>query len=160
MMIPSIKTLSEKKLIGMPLKMTYAENKTFQLWSRFMPRRKEIENAVSNDFISLQIYDESFDFVNFSFNKEFEKWALIEVSDYNFVPNEMEKLTLKEGLYAVFINIGDISTAEKTFRFIFEEWLPNSEYVLDNRPHFEVLGSKYKKDDPTSEEEIWIPIRS
>ena len=30
-MIPSIKTLSENKLIGMPLKMTYAENKTFQL---------------------------------------------------------------------------------------------------------------------------------
>ena len=159
-MIPSIKTLSEKKLIGMSLKMTYAENKTFQLWSRFMPRRKEIENAVSNDFISLQIYDESFDFVNFSFNKEFEKWALIEVSDYNFVPNEMEKLTLKEGLYAVFIHIGDTSTAEKTFRYIFEEWLPNSKYLLDNRPHFEVLGDKYKKDDPTSEEEIWIPIRS
>ena len=159
-MIPSIKTLSEKKLIGMPLKMTYAENKTFQLWSRFMPRRKEIENAISNDFISLQIYDESFDFVNFSFNAVFEKWALIEVSDYNSIPNEMETLTLKEGLYAVFIHIGDTSTAEKTFRYIFEEWLPNSEYLLDIRPHFEVLGDKYKKDDPTSEEEIWIPIRS
>ena len=159
-MIPSIKTSSEKKLIGMQLKMTYAENKTFQLWSLFMPRRKEIENAVSNDLISLQIYDESFDFVNFSFNSVFEKWALIEVPDFNSVPQEMETLTLKEGLYAVFIHIGDTSTAEKTFRFIFEEWLPNSEYVLDNRPHFEVLGAKYKKDDPTSEEEIWIPIRS
>jgi AraC family transcriptional regulator len=35
--------------------------------------------------------------------------------------------------------------------------LPGSEYFLDNRPHFEVLGDKYKNNDPTSEEEIWKP---
>jgi AraC family transcriptional regulator len=29
---------------------------------------------------------------------------------------------------------------------------------LDDRPHFEVLGEKYKNNDPTSEKEIWIPI--
>ncbi len=37
--------------------------------------------------------------------------------------------------------------------------LPNSEYELENRPHFEVLGEKYKNNDPNSEEEIWIPIK-
>ena len=159
-MTPSIKNSSEKKLIGKRLKMTYSENKTFELWRNFMPRRNEITNKVNNDFISLQIYDSSFDFVNFSYNSIFEKWALIEVYDFDNIPNEMETFTLKEGLYAVFIHIGDSSTAEKTFRFIFEEWLPNSEYVLDFRPHFEVLGDKYKKNDPTSEEEIWIPIKT
>jgi len=30
---------------------------------------------------------------------------------------------------------------------------------LDNRPHFEVLGEKYKNGDPESEEEIWIPVK-
>jgi AraC family transcriptional regulator len=50
--------------------------------------------------------------------------------------------------------------APKTFQYIFGTWLPNSEYVLDNRPHFEILGEKYKNDDPTSEEEIWIPIKA
>jgi AraC family transcriptional regulator len=159
-MTPSIKISPEKKLIGKRLKMTYAENKTFELWSNFMPRRNEITNKVNNDFISMQIYDESFDFVNFSFTSTFEKWASIEVTDFNEIPNEMEKITLIEGLYAVFIHIGDLTTAEKTFRYIFEEWLPNSEYILDNRPHFEILGAKYKKGDPTSEEEIWIPIKT
>lgn len=28
------------------------------------------------------------------------------------------------------------------------------------QPHFEVLGEKYKDNDPTSEEEIWIPIKA
>jgi AraC family transcriptional regulator len=37
--------------------------------------------------------------------------------------------------------------------------LPNSAYELDDREHFELLGEKYKNNDPNSEEEIWIPIR-
>jgi hypothetical protein len=41
-MIPVIKALSEKRLIGKHIKMTLADNKTFELWKRFMPRRKEI----------------------------------------------------------------------------------------------------------------------
>jgi AraC family transcriptional regulator len=35
----------------------------------------------------------------------------------------------------------------------------NSKYLLDNRPHFETLGEKYKNEDPSSEEEVWIPIK-
>ena len=37
--------------------------------------------------------------------------------------------------------------------------MPASEYILDKRPHFEILGEKYKNDDPASEEEVWIPVR-
>jgi AraC family transcriptional regulator len=35
----------------------------------------------------------------------------------------------------------------------------SKEYELDDRPHFEILGDKYKNNDPNSEEEIWIPIK-
>ncbi|WP_371811654.1 GyrI-like domain-containing protein [Flavobacterium sp. M31R6] len=42
---------------------------------------------------------------------------------------------------------------------MFRTWIPNSKYDLDHRPHFEILGAKYKKDDPNSEEEIWVPIK-
>ncbi|MFM9945765.1 MAG: GyrI-like domain-containing protein, partial [Bacteroidia bacterium] len=42
---------------------------------------------------------------------------------------------------------------------IYGTWIPNSEYNLDNRPHFEILGEKYKNNHPDSEEEIWIPIK-
>jgi AraC family transcriptional regulator len=62
------------------------------------------------------------------------------------------------GLYAVFDYKGS-STDSSIFQYIFETWLPNSDYELDNRPHFEVLGDKYKNNDPASEEEIWIPIK-
>jgi len=38
--------------------------------------------------------------------------------------------------------------------YIFSDWLPKSDYELDEKPHFEILGEKYKNDDPNSEEEI------
>lgn len=47
----------------------------------------------------------------------------------------------------------------KIFEYIFVEWLPDTIYELDNRPHFEILGEKYKNNDPDSEEDLWIPIR-
>jgi AraC family transcriptional regulator len=70
----------------------------------------------------------------------------------------METFTLESGLYAVFHYQG-LSTDSSIFIYIFGTWLPNSEYELDARPHFEILGDKYKNGDPTSEEDIWIPIK-
>jgi predicted transcriptional regulator YdeE len=90
---------------------------------------------------------------------EFEKWAAAEVSDFDSIPENMEPYVLQGGLYAVFMHKGAASTGFKTFQFIFGTWLPQSEYELDNREHFEILGEKYKNEDPDSEEEIWIPIK-
>ncbi len=62
---------------------------------------------------------------------------------------------LKGGLYAVFIHKGLPQDFPGTAQYIFGSWLPNSEYELDQREHFELLGSKYKTNDPTSKEEVW-----
>lgn len=156
-MKPKIEILKGKKLIGNRLTMSLANNRTGELWKSFMPRRREISNNVSNDLISIQIYNANY-FSEFSPANEFEKWATIEVSDYDNVPKDMETFILPSGLYAVFHYKGS-STDSSIFQYIFGTWLPYSSYLLDNRPHFEVLGEKYKNADPNSEEEIWIPIR-
>ena len=157
-MTPRIETLTERKLIGKSMTMSLAKNRTGELWKSFMPRRSEITNTVSSDLYAVQLYDPSY-FDNFDLNNEFTKWATLEVKDFSTVPDEMETLTLPSGLYAVFLHRGPASTGPKTFRYIFGTWIPNSIYILDNRPHFELLGEAYKNEDPTSEEEIWIPIR-
>lgn len=156
-MNPEIKTLAEKKLIGKRLTMTFADNKTASLWKDFMPRRKEIKNNLTNELISVQVYDEPFNLKEFNQHASFQKWAAVEVADFDTVPFDMETYTLPGGLYAVFIHKGS-NKDNKTFQYIFTTWLPNSDYILDDRPHFEILGAKYKNDDPDSEEEIWIPI--
>lgn len=124
-----------------------------------MPYRKEINNAVNANLYSLEIYDKDH-FDNFNPNDNFQKWAAVEVSNYSGIPAGLQKITIPDGLYAVFLHLGPATEAHKTYHYIFTEWLPNSEYTVDNRPHFAVMDEKYKKDDPTSEEEIWIPIKS
>ena len=154
-----IEMLYEKKLIGKSIIMSLANNKTGELWKWFMMRRNQINNALGSDLYSMQIYNKSLNFKEFNQNTEFEKWAAIEVTNLNTVPDEMESYTLVGGLYAVFIHKGSSSKFQKTFQYIFGQWLPSSEYDLDNRPHFEVLGEKYKNNEEDSEEEVWIPIR-
>jgi AraC family transcriptional regulator len=154
-----IENLKELNLVGIRLAMSLGNNKTGDLWRTFMPRRKEISNHCTTDLFSMQVYPENFDFKDFNIDSVFEKWAAVEVADLHNIPEGMESFQLKGGLYAVFHYIGAASEGEKAFRYIFEKWLPESNYTLDNRPHFEILGSKYKNNDPSSEEEIWIPIK-
>jgi AraC family transcriptional regulator len=158
-MKPRIVLLHQKKLVGKRMKMSLIENQTANLWRSFMPHRKEIKNTVTSDLYSLQIFDPDFNFQHFNPESVFEKWAAVEVSNFNDLPDEMETLILQGGLYAVFLHVGAASTGPATFRKIFGSWLPSSPYLIDNRPHFEILGAKYKNDDPASEEEIWIPIK-
>lgn len=156
-MSPRIENLTEKKLIGKRLTMSLANNRTGELWQSFMPKRSEISNNVSNDMISMQVY-KPMHFADFKPTNEFEKWATVEVTNFESVPTDMETFLLAGGLYAVFDYKGS-SNDPSIFQFIFGTWLPSSEYFLDDRPHFEILGDKYKNNDPTSEEEIWIPIK-
>jgi AraC family transcriptional regulator len=159
-MEPRIEFLSEKILVGNSIKMSLTDNKTGELWRGFMPRRKEIDNKVNGDFISMQVYDNPLYFNAFNPNAPFEKWATVEVSDTENVPDGMQVFRLIGGQYAVFNYKGTVQGAPPFFNYIFTVWLPNSTYVLDHRPHFEILGEKYKNNDPDSEEEIWIPIKN
>jgi AraC family transcriptional regulator len=155
-LLPKIIKLTKKKLVGKKQKMSLANNKTMELWKSFMIRRKEIINNFNKEMISMQVYNESLRIGDLK--QEFEKWAVVEVSDFDKVPNKMETFVLESGLYAVFHYRG-LNTDNRIFIHIFGNWLPNSDYLLDNRPHFEILGEKYKNGDPNSEEEIWIPIK-
>ena len=156
-MTPRIEKLNEKKLVGKQLTMSLADNKTGELWKSFVHGHRKITNNLTNDLISMQVYTPTY-FTDFKPTNEFKKYATVEVPDFDNKPNDMETFTLTGGLYAVFDYKGS-STDNSIFQYIFGTWLPGSDFDLDDRPHFEVLGDKYKNNDPTSEEEIWIPIR-
>lgn len=153
----SIVNLSEKKLVGKSLPMSLANNKVGELWKSFMPRLAEIKQRVSNDLISLAIYSPGY-FDEFDPAKPFVKWACAEVADFDHVPAGFETLLVADGLYMVFEYKGS-STDSRVYQYIFGSYLPASDYQLDHRPHFEVLGARYKNADPESEEEIWIPVK-
>ena len=156
---PRIEVIPEKLLIGKSMRMSLSKNKTSDLWKDFMTNKSVIENPVGTDLYSVQVYDQIEYFKKFSPDTEFTKWAVTEVKNHKNIPKGFLPFKLESGLYAVFFHKGLPSTFPKIIQFIFGEWLPNSEYDLDDRPHFELLGINYKNNDPSSEEELWIPIR-
>lgn len=154
---PIIKETKEKKLIGKRISMSLSKPKYIQLWSSFMPRKKEIKNQIGTDIFDLQIYNSSH-FKNFKPTNTFDKWAAVEVASFEAIPLNMESFTLKSGNYAVF-NYKGLNTDTTIFEYIYGEWLEKSDFEIDDRPHFQILGANYKNNDPSSEEEIWVPIK-
>jgi len=78
-MQPGLVILTEKKLVGMKLTMTFADNQTYKLWQSFMPRRREIGNNLTTELFSMQVYPQNFDFT-FSHPEE-EIWIPIRSID-------------------------------------------------------------------------------
>ncbi len=149
----------EIKLIGMHMRMSFAENKTTDLWRSFMPRRKEIPDRKGPELFSVEIYNSTYFFQKFDPETQFEKWAAVEVTNLLSIPDKMESLIIPQGKYAVFLHKGPVSEGKKTYTYIFTSWLPASNFQLDDRPHFALMGEKYKNDSADSEEEIWIPVK-
>ncbi|WP_306639480.1 GyrI-like domain-containing protein [Sanyastnella coralliicola] len=138
--------------------MSLVNNLTGQLWGRMGPEIKTIGNRASEDKISLQVYPSDY-YLAFNPARKFEKWALVEVNSFDMIPEGLQTFELEGGLYAVFDYKGS-SNDPSVFQYIFSQWIPQSAYAVDDRPHFEVLGANYRNDDPESEEEIWIPIKA
>lgn len=156
--VPQIIELAPKTLVGMHLSMSLAENKTAELWNQFMPLRNAIPHRVDEYLISMQVYAPGH-FQKFSPLNTFVKWAAVEVLNVEHLVAGTEHFALDGGLYAVFHYVG-LPTDTSVFQYIFSEWLPQSGFELEERPHFEVLGKKYSNNSSHSEEEIWIPIRN
>ena len=160
MMKPDIIEISEKKLVGMRIKTSLFDNKIPELWQKFMPRMNEIQNDKNTGCYELHPYDLDFKPENFSEKMKFEKWAIVEVSNFDNVPEGMETHILKAGQYAVFIHKGLMSKVQMSFDYVYGTWLPNSEFELDTRDDFERYGEKYFcPENSESETEIWIPIK-
>jgi AraC family transcriptional regulator len=157
-MEPRIITIAQKQLIGQSLEMSLVDDKTQELFSSFMPQKKDITNTLSTDVFEILIYPSNY-FKPFNPNNRFTKWAAVEVKTFDKCTEQLETFTLNSGLYAVFTYKGLGKNIGEFMQGLFMNWLPNSPYDLDDRPHFNVLGAAYKNNHPSSEEDIYIPIK-
>lgn len=153
----SIVTTPSRILVGMKRELSLSNYDVAILWQEFKPRKKEILYTTSNDLFSLAMYPANY-FDVFDPTKLFTRAACMEVSMLEEVPRGFEIFNIPESLYAVFHYEGS-NTSNEIFEYIYGTWIPASGYRLDDRPHFEVLGEKYKNGSVDSEEEIWIPIK-
>jgi AraC family transcriptional regulator len=158
-MQPQIIKTKAFSLAGLSMEMSIQHNKVKELWSSFIPILKKNNLLGIQDLYSVEEYQGLDYFQEFNPEKTFKKWAAIKIKPESTFPDTFEPLQVPEGLYAVFSYKGKATEANKFYHFIFNHWLPGSEYVLDTRPHFAIMGEKYKGERPDSEEDIWIPVK-
>ena len=114
---PKIESIEKRIFIGQFQEMSMTNNKTFQLFSQFMPRKKEILNQKGKAVFDLILYPKNY-FLAFNPAKTFVKWALMEVSTIDEVPEGMRSFVLEGGRYAVFKQKG-LATDSSIFEYIY-----------------------------------------
>ena len=155
---PIILTLESINLIGHALEMSLIDDRTQELFSKFMPNIKQIYTTKKTDVYEVLIYDANY-LKKINPEKTFTKWACVKAVHCKLVTTSMESLTIPKGLYAVFNYKGVAKNFGMFMQSIYTTWQPNSAYIIDNRPHFNVLGGQYKNNQPNSEERVYIPIK-
>lgn len=155
-----IESTQDILIIGMRANMSFQNinEETGKLARQFMPRRREIQSRVDAKALSIQNYD-NFNYETLNPAHTFEKWVGVEVSDDSQVPESMELLTIQSGNYLICNYKGSAQDFPKFWQHLHAEWLPNSEFELDNRPHFEKLPENYNPMSLENEEEVWVPIK-
>ncbi len=147
----------ETIIIGMQANMSLTADNTSALFRGFMPRKREISDGTNQPLFLIKVYPPNY-FTAFNPNTIFTKWLGIKNSSIENIPEGFDIIIIPAGKYAVFHYKG-LNTDHSIFNYIFQDWLPQSGYQLDERPHFDLLDERYKNNDPESEEELWIPIK-
>lgn len=155
---PTIQQFPSKTFMGISIKMSLTDNLTSELWRSAISLKPAVDQLENNNAYSIECYPEDY-FNTFTPEKKFEKWAAFLPKKDSPIMNPFVRITIPKGRYAVFHFKGSSANAFALFSYIFNTWLPTSGYKLDHRPHFAVMGEKYKNNDASSEEEIWIPIK-
>jgi len=157
-----IRDLTQQRFLGLSLEMSIANNLTAALWRQFSPRIGELEAKKNLNRYSIEVYPANY-FDSFNPSTTFEKWAAVEVAPSEMpsssIPEGMRSLVAPGGVYAVFVHKGTAAQGFQTYQKIFSEWLPASDFTVDHRPHFAIMGPSYRPDDPDAEEEILVPVK-
>ena len=139
------------RVVGMQVQTTMKDGKHAKdcpmIWTKFMPRVKEIKNLQPRVCYGLCIMTSELDF-NYI--------AGVESNDQ--IPDEMIETKIPESEYIKTTHKGQVSTIGKTWELLMSKMLPESGRKGDMMGvSFEYYGEKYK-DDETNETDIYFPL--
>ena len=144
------------KVVGMKIHTSIKENSIPQLWNDFIVRMDEL-NEVSVPDCSLGIcLNETV--TEFNENSTFDYLACRVVKDNSTIPTGMEYREIPTQLVAVFTHMGSLDSLIETYYYIYDKWLPESEYKLIDADEIEWYDSRFKFGEKDSQMDIHIPI--
>ena len=144
------------KVVGIKIHTSIKENRIPQLWNDFIVRMDEL-SEVSVPDCSLGIcLNETV--TEFNEDSKFDYLACKVVKDDSVIPSGMEYHEIQSQLVAVFTHSGSLETLSETYDYIYDKWLPESEYKLIEADEIEWYDSRFKFGEEDSQMDIHIPI--
>ncbi|TYQ12716.1 UNVERIFIED_CONTAM: AraC family transcriptional regulator [Acetivibrio alkalicellulosi] len=152
---PEIVYLGEIKLVGIPFYYDLSMgNDLTEHWSLLTQNISVIPNVKKPfKFYQLQFWfpDQDNDSIYF--------YVAIEVDELEFIPIQLTAKTIPNQTYLKFRHKGLANQVGHTYQYIYEEWLPASDYKLPGHFNFEYYGAEYLGPyNENSVSEIYIPI--
>lgn len=138
--------------IGVDTSVQKASQDCPKVWQTFMERYKEIKNYVGG----MKNYG-----VAINPNEKectFRYVASAEVSEFEDIPEGMEKVEIPEENYFVFLHKGKLDKLGQTYGAIMEEMEKEPKKKQKEEFWVEFYDHRWKKDKDESEFEIWIPV--
>ncbi|MET0984440.1 MAG: GyrI-like domain-containing protein [Steroidobacteraceae bacterium] len=83
----------------------------------------------------------------------------VQVQGFASIPPDFARLRIAPQHYAVFHHAEHISAIGETFRAIFGQWLPASDYEIVDAPLFERYTSSFDGRTGMGGLEVWVPVR-
>ena len=88
---------------------------------------------------------------------EFDYVAGLEVDSLSEIPKGMTGVELPDQTYAVFECT--LPTLMETIGYVYQEWLPQSDYVRSEGPEFELYDERFDIAQGKLDMAIYIPVR-
>ena len=127
-------------------------------WSALKANWDKLDR-VNSFMYGLEDYSEDF----ISEPMQFYYMAAAEVRDVNSLPDGFSARQIPASTYAVFTVNGNNSNNEigRAFRYIYDVWLPNSEYCINDEitADFEFYDERWDCKDGNSQVDLYIPIK-
>ncbi len=153
---PDIVELDSIRLVGPTALVSGSTSIITELWAKFSIDVGMIHNRI----IPERFYQVAFWPQNYDLNGFFVMCA-VEVSDLDRICINLVGKSLPPAKYLRFIHKGLACNVGLTYRYIYETWLPQSDYKLSLDYNFEYYGKNhFGPDSEESESEIYIPIES
>jgi len=123
-------------------------------WGQFMQEVPTIKNRRQPErFYQVQYWSENQELGGLYF------FIGAELRNHNEIQPQLVNKTIPEGRYLRFIHKGLANKVGYTYKYIYNQFLPETDYKLTKPFNFEFYGKKcLGPDNPESESEIYIPV--
>ena len=142
-------------VVGMYIEDTMDSQEIMKLWTDYYKNKHSISGKIGVGEYGITTMSEDY---NPETQVGYRYMVATTVKSTKKIPEGMIAHTVPAANYAIFEHHGLVSGIEKTYNYIFGEWLPQSGYEVEQKDVFEYYGKKYKHNSDDSIAEIWVPV--